>query len=98
MWTGRVGTANRVGRDNEWVFTPRFDDDDSQRYSVVVTDADDRSGNRGMKGVKDPDGKGAITFEIDKNMDEPTVKRGTRSTGHESLRERALLHHDNLEG
>ena len=73
LWTGRVGTANRVGRDNEWVFSPRFDDDDSQRYSVVVTDADDRSGNKGMKDVKDPDGKGAITFEIDKNMDEPTA-------------------------
>jgi hypothetical protein len=60
-----VGGASRVGRTNEWVFSPRFDDDESQTYSVVVNNATDRSGNEGKTGNADPDKTGAVTFEID---------------------------------
>ena len=67
-FTVQVGTASRVGRANEWVFSPTFGGGDSGKYSVYVTQAEDNVGNEGKAGNQDPDNKAAITFEIDKEI------------------------------
>ena len=81
--TGSLGTPRLVSSD-PWVYTSVFTPSDPARarptaYNVEVT-ATDIVGNSGTGGESTPDTSGAVLFEIDTSLPQPTIAPGDNSS------------------